>query len=225
MSIMDWFKSEASWREKATVLAARLGDTEAGIGRLRGEASALVLDAGLGNGTAEKRVGEIEREIATLFSRQGWQRQALAEAEAKAAADDAAAEAERQRRAAEAHARRIVELRTSYERAIAAGESATDAAGEAWAAAARIGGELAAEIGTDQARRLLHPGALRERITVNLWCRVQGWLHYGINFNSPEGNFSPSHREAAIVAGLLDGEKKPVALLSNDDDDEPRAAE
>jgi hypothetical protein len=219
-SIMDWFKSEASWREKATVLAARLGDTEAGIGRLRGEASALVLDAGLGSAAAEKRVGDIEREIATLFARQGWQRQALAEAEAKAAADDAAAEAERQRQAKEARARRIAELRASYERAIAVGESATDAAGEAWAAAARVGGELAAEIGTDQARRSLHPGALRDRITVNLWSRMKSWLNYAINMNSPEGNFSPSERERALVAGLLDDEKKPVALLSNDDEAE-----
>jgi len=208
------------------VLAARLADTEAAIGGLRGEASALALDDGLGSGAAEKRVGDIEREIATLSARQGWQQQALAEAQAKAAADDAAAEAEGQRQAAEAKRRRIEELRASYERAVAAGESKTAEFVEAWAQVGRLGSELGAEIGTDPARRALHPVALRERITICLWSRLNGVLNYPINMNSPEGNFSPSEKERAIVAGLLlDGDKKPIALLSSSADDEPRAAE
>ena len=208
------------------MLAARLADTEAAIGGLRGEASALALDDGLGSGAAEKRVGDIEREIATLSARQGWQQQALAEAQAKAAADDAAAEAEGQRQAAEAKRRRIEELRASYERAVAAGESKTAEFVEAWAQVGRLGSELGAEIGTDPARRALHPVALRERITICLWSRLNGVLNYPINMNSPEGNFSPSEKERAIVAGLLlDGDKKPIALLSSSADDEPRAAE
>jgi hypothetical protein len=226
MAIGNWFGSTATWGQKAVAVAAKLAATGEEIDRLNREASALALAAALGNDAAEKRLADIEIELGRLLVRAGWQREALAEAEAKAAAEQAAAEEARRRREEEAHRHRIAELRAARERAVAVAESkTTDEFVQAWAEVGRLGVELGAEIGTDHARRSLHPVALRERLTVTLWSRLRDVLHYPINMNSPEGNLSPGEKERQIVAGLLDREKKPVAVLSNDDDDEPRAAE
>ena len=222
---MSWFKSEATtWREKAAAVAARLADTEAAIGRLRGEATGLALDAAPGNGAAEKRVGDIEREIATLSARQGWQQQALAEAEAKAAADDAAAEAERQRQAAEARRRRGAELSQEYAEKAARVAAAARAFIAALDEAAAAGNALGEAVGTDGARRLLEPHAIANRYRHTLWRLLHGWFPYTANEAHPEMKMDLVERERALVAGLLDGDKKPIALLSSADDGEPEAA-
>lgn len=52
---------------------------------------------------------------------------------------------------------------------------------------------------------MLHPHFFAERLTVTLWSRVRGWMHYPINERDPNAKLTPVERERAIVAGLLDG--------------------
>jgi len=223
MSIGNWFGPAATWAQKAVAVAAKLAATGEEIDRLNREASGLALTAALGNDAAEKRLAEIERELGTLSIRAGWQRQALAEAEAKAAAEQAAAEEARRRREAEKRRLLIAELSQGYGAKAAKVAETARAFITALDEAAAAGGALGQAVGTEGARRLLEPHAIANRYRHTLWRLLHGWFPYPANEAHPEMKMDLLERERALVAGLLDGDKKPIALLSSAD--EPRAAE
>jgi hypothetical protein len=216
MSIRDWFKVEASWREKATALSAKVAETVAAREGLEQDAATRALAVGLD----DKEIVRIEREIQELAARERWLHRALVEAEVRAAADDAAAEAERQRQAAEAKRRRIAELRARHDANTSKIAPAARVLVQAANEYAKSAADLAQEIGGDEARRLFGPLALRFRLSTTQWREVHQWLPYDVGI-SPEAKRDLAELEREIVAGLL-GEGNQPGVPANDR--EPEAA-
>jgi hypothetical protein len=224
MSVFDLFKSEASWREKATALASKVAETVAARENLEQDAATRALAAGLD----DKDIVRIERDIQELAARERWLRRALDEAEAKAAAERRRQEAERRRQEAEARRRRIAELRARHEanagRIAPAARAFIEAANAYAASAAALAEEIddkRASMGPrTETARLLGIEALRYRVAMTQWRVLRNWISYEAGV-VPEINRDLAELEREVVASLVDGGDKRGASTN---DDAPEAA-
>jgi uncharacterized membrane protein YccC len=196
--IREWFGPAATWREKSTALATQLAETAAARESLEREAAGRLLSAG----PRDEKIARIEQEIHQLASRERILQRAGAEAETLAQADEAAAEAERQRQAAEARRRRIAELSQGYGAKAAKVAEAARALIVALDEAAAAGAQLGEAAGTDEARRMLGPGAIANRYRHTLWRSLHGWFPYAANEAHPEMKMDLVEREREILAEL-----------------------
>jgi hypothetical protein len=164
MSILDYFRREGSWREKATALAAQLADIEAERERLEQAAAAALIAGDEDKGRADR-----DRQLTELAARERDLRRAVGEAEARAAADEAAAEAERRRQEEEAARQRRAEAEAAYLAQAEEVERAVKALAVSFRELAARGETIAEIDGGAQAGRIFNIAEIADRFAATTW--------------------------------------------------------